>query len=90
MINNKEQITLLPTSVRLLFWKMKKLIRNFLNLFNSREKANLRTIEDLRALQLRKEKIEKEIKSRAYISEINQRYNKMKDKKRKNFFRKAS
>ena len=90
MINNKEQITLLPTSVRLLFWKMKKLIRNFLNLFNSREKANLRTIEDLRALQLRKEKIEKEIKSRAYISEINRRYNKMKDKKRNNFFMKAS
>ena len=90
MINNKEQITLLPTSVRLLFWKMKKLIKNFLNLSNSREKANLTTIEDLRALKLRKEKIEKEIKSRAYISEINQRYNKIKDKKRINFFRKAS
>tara|TARA_B100000459_G_scaffold2741_1_gene1746 strand:+ start:85 stop:294 length:210 start_codon:yes stop_codon:yes gene_type:complete len=69
---------------------MKKLIKNFFNLFNSREKANLKTIEELRALKLRKEKIEKEIKSRAYISEINQRYNKMKDKKRKNFFRKAS
>ena len=69
---------------------MKKLIKNFINLFNSREKANLKTIEELRALKLRKEKIEKEIKSRAYISEINQRYNKMKDKKRKNFFRKAS
>ena len=78
------------TAVRLLFWKMKKLIKNFLNLFNSREKANLNTIEDLRDLKLRKEKIEKEIKSRAYISEINQRYNKMTDKKRKNFFRKAS
>ena len=69
---------------------MKKLIKNFFNLFNSREKANLKTIEEVRALKLRKEKIEKEIKSRAYISEINQRYNKMKDKKRKNFFRKAS
>lgn len=77
-------------AIRLLFWEMKKLIKNFFNLFNSREKANLKTIEELRALKLRKEKIEKEIKSRAYISEINQRYNKMKDKKRKNFFRKAS
>ena len=78
------------TAVRLLFWKMKKLIKNFLNLFNSREKVNLNTIKDLRDLKLRKEKIEKEIKARAYISEINQRYNKMTDKKRKNFFRKAS
>ena len=69
---------------------MKKLILNFLNLFNSREKTTLNTIENLRELQLRKEKIEKGIKSRAYIYEINQRYNKMKDKKRKNFFRKAS
>ena len=69
---------------------MKKLIKNFINLFNSREKTNLKTIDELRALKHRKEKIEKEIKSRAYISEINQRYNKMKDKKRKNFFRKAS
>ena len=34
--------------------------------------------------------IEKAIKSRTYISEINQRYNKMSDRKRKNFFRKAS
>ena len=69
---------------------MKKLILNFLNLFNFREKTTHNTIENLRDLQLRKEKIEKGIKSRAYISEINQRYNKMKDKKRKNFFRKAS
>ena len=78
------------SAVRLLFWKMKKIIKNFLNLFKSSEKSNLNSIEDLRALKIRKEKIEKEIKSRAYISEINQRYNKMKDKKRKNFFRKAS
>jgi len=80
----------LLSAVRLLFWKMKKIIKNFLNLFKSSEKSNLNSIEDLRALKLRKEKIEKEIKSRAYISEINKRYNKMKDKKRKNFFRKAS
>ena len=78
------------SAVRLLFWKMKKIIKNFLNLFKSSEKSNLNSIEELRALKLRKEKIEKEIKSRAYISEINKRYNKMKDKNRKNFFRKAS
>ena len=69
---------------------MKKIIKNFLNLFKSNEKSNLNSIEDLRALKLRKEKIEKEIKSRAYISEINQRYNKMKYKKRKKFLRKVS
>ena len=86
----KGQFYLLLSAVRLLLWKMKKIIKNFLNLFKSREKSNLNSIEDLRALKLRKEKIEKEIKSRAYISEINKRYNKMKDKKRKNFFRKAS
>ena len=90
MIYVKGQLYLLLTAVRLLLWKMKKIIKNFLNLFKSSEKSNLNSIEDLRALKLRKEKIEKEIKSRAYISEINKRYNKMKDKKRKNFFRKAS
>ena len=90
MIYIKGQFYLLLSAVRLLFWKMKKIIKNFLNLFKSSEKSNLNSIEDLRALKLRKEKIEKEIKSRAYISEINKRYNKMKDKKRKNFFRKAS
>ena len=48
------------------------------------------TIEELRDLKLRKEKVEKAIKSRAFISEINQRYNKMSDRKRKNFFKRAS
>ena len=43
-----------------------------------------------RELELRKEKIEKAIRSRAYISDINRRYNKMTDKKRKNFFRRAA
>ena len=90
MIYVKGQFYLLLSAVRLLLWKMKKIIKNFLNLFKSSEKSNLNSIKDLRALKLRKEKIEKEIKSRAYISEINKRYNKMKDQKRKNFFRKAS
>ena len=51
---------------------------------------NLMTIEELRDLKLRKEKIEKAIKSRAHILEINQRYNKMKDRNRRNFLKKAS
>ena len=48
------------------------------------------TIAELNAFRLRNEKIEKQKRSRAYISEINQRYNKMKNKKRKNFFKRAS
>ena len=74
----------------LLVWDMKNPFKSLLNLFNSKEKNNLMTIEELRDQKLRKEKIEKAIKSRAHISEINQRYNKMKDRNRKNFFRKAS
>ena len=74
----------------LLAWYMKNPLKSFLNLFNSKEKNNLMTIEELRDLKLRTEKIEKAIKSRAHISEINQRYNKMKDRNRKNFFKKAS
>jgi len=61
-----------------------------LNLFNSKEKKPLLTIAEQRDLELRKKKIEKAIRSRAYISDINQRYNKMTDKKRKNFFRRAA
>ena len=60
-----------------------------LNLFNSKEKKPLLTIAEQRELELRKKKIEKAIRSRAYISDINQRYNKMTDRKRKNFFRRA-
>ena len=61
-----------------------------LNLFNSKEKKTLLTIAEQKELELRKKKIEKAIRSRDYISEINQRYNKMTDKKRKNFFRRAA
>ena len=69
---------------------MKNPFISLFKLFGSNEKKNPLTIEELRELKLRTEKIEKEIKSRAYISEINRRYNKMTDRKRKNFFRKAS
>ena len=69
---------------------MKNPFKSLFKLFNSKEKKKPLTIEELRELKLRTEKIEKEIKSRTYISEINRRYNKMTDRKRKNFFRKAS
>ena len=69
---------------------MKNPFKSLSNLFTSKEKNKTLTIEELRDLKIRKEKIEKAIKSRTYISEINQRYNKMTDRKRKNFFRKAS
>ena len=69
---------------------MKNPLKSLLNFFNSKEKNKPLTIEELKDLKIRKEKIEKAIKSRAFISEINQRYNKMSDRKRKNFFRKAS
>ena len=68
---------------------MKNLFRALLNLLNLKEKSNYMTIAELKAFNLRKEKIEKEKRSRAYISEINQRNNKMR-KSKKNFFRKAS
>ena len=61
-----------------------------LNIFNSKEMKNPLIISEKRELELRKEKIEKAIRSRAYISDLNQRYNKMTYKKRKNFFRRAA
>jgi len=42
-------------------------------------------IEDLRALRLRKQKIESEKKARKYILEINQRYRKMNSRQKNNF-----
>ncbi len=47
------------------------------------------SIAELKAFNLLKEKIQKGKRSKAYISEINQRYYKMR-KKEKNFFMKAS
>ena len=68
---------------------MKNTFASLLNLFNFKEKTNQMTIAELNAFNLRNEKIEKRKRSRAYISEINQRYNKMR-KREKNLFRKAS
>ena len=72
----------------LLVWYMVNPFKQ-LNLFNSQDKKPLLTIAEQKELEIRKEKIEKAIRSRAYISDINQRYNKMTDRKRKNFFRRA-
>ena len=55
--------------------------------FNSNEDDVLMTIEDLRALRLRKQKIESDKKARKYIMDINQRYRKMITHKRYNFLR---
>ena len=45
------------------------------------------TIEELRALRFRNQKIESDKKARKYIYEINQRYRKMSDSKNKKFFK---
>ena len=54
---------------------------------NSKKYDGLMSIEDLRALRLRKQKIESDKKARKYILEINQRYRKMRDYKRNNFLK---
>ena len=54
---------------------------------NSNEDDNLMSIEDLRALRLRKKKIESDKKARKYIMEINQRYRKMSSRKSNDFLR---
>ena len=54
---------------------------------NSNEDDGLMSIEDLRALRLRKKKIESDKKARQYILDINQRYRKMSARKSNNFLR---
>jgi len=54
---------------------------------NSNEDDGLMSIEDLRALRLRKKKIESDKKARKYILDINQRYRKMSTSKSNNFLR---
>ena len=54
---------------------------------NSNQDDGLMSIEDLRALRLRKKKIESDKKARKYILEINQRYRKMSTRKSNNFLR---
>ena len=54
---------------------------------NSNEDDGLMSIEDLRALRLRKKKIESDKKARKYIQDINQRYKKMSTRKSNDFLR---
>ena len=54
---------------------------------NFNEDDSLMTIEDLRALRLRKKKIESDKKARKYILDINQRYRKMSTRNNNNFLR---
>ena len=54
---------------------------------NFNEDDGLMSIEDLRALRLRKKKIESDKKARKYILDINQRYRKMSVPKSNNFLR---
>ena len=57
------------------------------DLFNSNQDNSLMSIEELRALRLRKQKIESDKKARKYILEINQRYRKMSNHKSNKFFK---
>ena len=57
------------------------------DLFNSNQDNSLMSIEELRALRLRKQKIESDKKARKYILEINQRYRKMSANKSNKFFK---
>ena len=52
---------------------------------NFNEDGGLMSIEDLRALRLRKKKIESDKKARKYILDINQRYRKMSTRKSNKF-----
>jgi len=54
---------------------------------NFNEDDGLMSIEDLRALRLRKKKIESDKKARKYILDINQRYRKMSNRKSNDFLR---
>ena len=54
---------------------------------NFEEEDGLMSIEDLKALRLRKKKIETDKKAREYILYINQRYRKMSTRKNNHFLR---
>ena len=54
---------------------------------NFNEDDGLMSIEDLRALRIRKKKIENDKKARKYILDINQRYRKMSTRNSNNFLR---
>ncbi len=68
---------------------MKKFFKTLLNFFNFKESNNHVTIAELKAFNLHQLKIEKQKRFKAYISEINERYNKMRERE-KNSLRKIS
>ena len=73
---------------------MKKILK-FLKMmqldhFNSIENNELKSIDELKALRIRKQRIENDKKARKYILEINQRYRVMTDKKSKHLFKKMN
>ena len=55
--------------------------------FKSNQDDSLLSIEDLRSLRLRKQKIESDKKARKYILEINKRYRQMSENKSNNFLK---
>ena len=57
------------------------------DIFNANQDDSFMSIEELRALRLRKQKIESDKKARKYILEINQRYRKISAQKSNNFFK---
>ena len=80
--------------MRLLIWLMKKFL-NFLKMmhldhFNSIENNELKSIDELKAIRIRKQRIENDKKARKYILEINQRYRVMTDKNSKHLFKKIN
>ncbi len=80
--------------MRLLIWHMNKILKFLkmmqINHFNSIENNELKSIDELKALRIRKQRIENDKKARKYILEINQRYRLMTDKKRKDLFKKIN
>ena len=77
--------------MRLLLWHLKE-DSYFIQLmqfdyFNSNQNDGPMSIEEVKALRLRKQKIESAKKARNYILKINQRYRKMRAVKSNNFIK---
>ena len=62
----------------------------YLDHFNSIEDKELKSIDELKALSIRKQRIENDKQFRKYILDINQRYRLMTDKKSKHSFKKIN
>ena len=69
-------------------FKLLKMI--YLDHFNSIEDKELKSIDELKALSIRKQRIENDKEFRKYILDINQRYRVMTDKKSKHSFKKIN